>query len=231
MANRKEPLPPYASPVTFNNFLGRLGSDPPQVIDRLVWGNWMSGASANQVMNAMRFLDLVSEDNRSYEGLRQILRSEGAERKKVLREILERSYPWLFDGSIDLKSATAMQLDEKFKARGAQGIVLQKCEKFFTQLAQEAGIPLSQYITKRRKPRKRSRRRKHKAIAQEQVSPQVDEEVPATTRRKGKSLEDKFLEMMPEFDPGWSAEERKVWNEQLRELYTMMKHREEEPPE
>ncbi|MFV2044977.1 MAG: hypothetical protein ACC700_17290, partial [Anaerolineales bacterium] len=219
MTNKTGPLPPYASPKTFNTFLSKLGRNPPQVIDRSVWGSWMSGASANQVMNAMRFLNLVSTDNRPHEYLRQLLRAEDAERKKALKEILEGAYPWLFDGSIDLKSATAKQLDDKFREQGARSNVLPKCIRFFTQLAQDAEIPLSEYITKRKRARGPVKKKKPVAITAPSAAVQSKaDKAPSREALLVEAAWNKF----PDFDPTWSEETQVSWMERFERLFEKM---------
>src|SRR5207302_5689286 len=57
-------------------------------------------------------------------------------------------------GDLNIDTATSKQLSEKFRAIGAEGQMLQKCEAFFTSALADAGITISPHITnKPRKPR------------------------------------------------------------------------------
>ena len=68
----------------------------------------------------------------------------------MLKEMLQFGYPFLFEDSFDLSKATAAQLDEKFKAAGAQS-THRRSVSFFMGLAKDAGEPLSPYIQARRR--------------------------------------------------------------------------------
>ena len=224
----KKPLPPYASPTTFKSFNEKLGADPPDVIDRSVWGEWMAGGSGNQVMHALRALKFIDEAKNTEDVYRNFLTADDAERATILKGVLHEAYRWLFDGSINLESATAKQLEDKFREQGARGSVLTKNIKFFTEMASDANIPLSRYITERK--RRATARQGTTKRTSRKSSSAASAKRPASAARE-MSLEDKILAMMPEFDPNWSPEERKVWNEQLRDLYRMMREGEEEPSE
>lgn len=221
----KKPLPPYVSPTTFKSFNEKLGADPPDVIDRSVWGDWMAGGSGSQVMHALRALKFIDENKNTKDVYRNFLVAEEQERATILKGVLHEAYRWLFDGSINLESATAKQLDDKFKQQGAQGSVLTKSVRFFTQMALDANITLSKYITERKRQAKPRKKTKKRSTAKAEA-PKAGKAVAGAM-----SLEDKILAMMPEFDPNWSPEERMVWNEQLRDLYRMMREEEEEPSE
>jgi len=221
--SKAKPLPPYTSALTFDNFVDKLGSSPPQVVDRSVWGSWLSGASGNQVMNALRFFGMVDEKNQTQKVLVGYLNADGDAKKELLREVLEQSYYWLFDESIDLSSATALQLEKKFRDQGASGSVLPKCVRFFVKLAQKADIPLSPYFTSRKLRTSRPKRKKRVISGTQSSRSSTGASIQGQEKPiESIPLEDKILNMFPEFDPNWSQEAQTTWMERIGELYRIL---------
>jgi hypothetical protein len=178
-------------------------------------------------MNALRYLKLVDGGNRPSEKLLELLNAADQSRASVLKPIVEDGYSWLFDSSIDLSSATAMQLDSKFREQGADGSVLPKCVRFFVRLAGDAGIPLSSYITSNKARASGPRRSESKIGGARRL---VRSQVRLPARGGTGSLEDKILAMFPEFDPNWSPEAQVAWMERIGELYELLREGGAAPP-
>lgn len=65
---------------------------------------------------------------------------------ETLKGVLEASYDFLRDGSLDIANTTTEKVVEKFKALGAGGSTINKCMAFFLAAAQDADITVSQYV-------------------------------------------------------------------------------------
>ena len=151
--------PPYVAYKTFKNFLRSLQVTIPSRIDKSVMPS-TSGAAQGQILQALKYFKLIDPITGAPQpNLARLVKSEGAEHQKVMRELLEANYPFLRDKHIDLTVATHRLLEDQFKD-SAQGDTLRKCVTFFIPAAAEAGIALSPFIkalgtrTSSGKPRK-----------------------------------------------------------------------------
>ncbi len=141
-------IPPYVAYKTFRNFLEFLKDNFPSRIDRSVWGPRYSGTSGQQLMTALKVLNLIDENGIPKEILTHLVNSEGENRRSILRRILMNTYEPIF--KIDLTKATKSQFHEVFKSFNTKEGVIIKCEAFFIQACQDAGIELSSFILARR---------------------------------------------------------------------------------
>lgn len=149
----KKALPPYVPYKTFRNFIDSMKQAIPGRIDRSVM-NTMSGQIQNQLLAALKYLELIDEQGSPQPELANLANAEGEERQAALRFILQASYPTLFpDGGFNLATATPSQFSEKFDAMGARGDTVRKMEGFFLGAVQDAGIKVSERITKGSRPR------------------------------------------------------------------------------
>jgi hypothetical protein len=199
-------LPPYVSYRTFRNFIEGLQQRVPSRIDRSYWGDTLSGSTGTQLMAALKFLGLIDARGQPMPRLKPLVSTKGEQRAELLREILS--------------DATYSQLDEIFHDTfQLTDDVRRKCVKFFVELATEAGVPLSPFITKRFRsthsnagikiPIKRTSIRTNRNL----VMPQILEEIPEQGPW-GRMLLTKF----PTFDPSWSDELKLKWFEAFDEL-------------
>lgn len=146
LTDKKAPTPPYVAYKTLANFLARFKQGLPGRIDRGLMGS-MSGAAQSQVTTAMRYLGMISENNIPTAIMRRYVSGEESERKVALREMLEKSYPFIFDGIFDVSTATAHMLRENFTENTtATGETITRCIAFFKDAAHDAGIVVSPYI-------------------------------------------------------------------------------------
>lgn len=144
MHERLSSVPPYVPYRTFQTFLEFLQDGIPARIDRSVWGSRFSGSSGTQLMTTLKVLELVDANGHPEPVLEELVFAEGERRRSLLRGMLEDYYKPVFQ--LDLSRATKNQFHEAFRSFGAREGVLTKCEAFFIQAAQAAGIQLSQYI-------------------------------------------------------------------------------------
>jgi hypothetical protein len=143
---KKAPTPPYVAYKTLSNFLDRFKQGLPGRIDRGLMGS-MSGAAQSQVTTALRFLGMISENNIPNHVMKRYVSGEEAERKAALREMLEKSYPFIFRDDFDISTATAQMLRENFAANtSATGETISRCIAFLKDAAADAGVIVSPYI-------------------------------------------------------------------------------------
>lgn len=146
------PTPPYVGFRTFMNFLDWLREvGIPSRIDRSFWGERLSGATGSQVLGALRFFGLVNK-NGVPDSMLERMASNADDRKIALRALMQR-YEAALNG-LDLERATAGELDDRFRRYGLSSHTFRKAVVFFIQAAQYCGMPLSPYITRRRRAAK-----------------------------------------------------------------------------
>ena len=199
-------LPPYVSYRTFRNFIEVLQQGIPARIDRSYWGDKLSGSTGTQLVAALRFLGLVDSDGMPTSRLKQLVSAKGVQKTEALRQISSEAFAFLLQGSFDPQTATYAQLEEVFHSTyQVAGDVARKCTKFFIELANDAGIPLSRFITKRSKTKR--------IIAKAKRTIPTTEEIPERT-----SLDKILLTKFPTFDPTWSDEVKLKWFEAFDQL-------------
>jgi len=206
-------LPPYVSYRTFYNFIERLQQHMPSRIDRSYWGELLSGSNGTQLMAALRFLYLIDVNGKPMEILKRLVEAKGEQRNKVLREIAEDSFGFVLKSSLDLESATYAQLVEVFhNTFQLTDDVSRKCVKFFIALANDAGLKISPFITRRTRSTRSSTgtklitRKTAERTNRNLVVPQERDEIPNTSSWHGM-----LLSKFPNFDPSWPDEIKLKW--------------------
>jgi len=212
-------VPPYVSYRTFRNFLELLGEGMPGRIDRSVWGPRYSGTSGQQLMTALKSLSLISDEGIPSKALEEITTKSGTERRGLLISLLHNKYKNVF--TIDLKRATKSQFNEAFKEFGVKDGVMVKCQSFFIQACQDAGIELSSYILARRHNIGSIKKPENRTI-NKTTSVSLEE----NSKQKLNSSElmmSKILDKYPDFDPTWDSEVQKAWMDGMMKLYEGLK--------
>ena len=212
-------IPPYVPYRTFRNFLEFLGEGVPARIDRSVWGQRASGSTGIQLMTALRVLELVDDDGRPTEDLEHLAGLEGDERRAALTTLLRRHYPPVF--ALDLPRATRAQFREAFRSFGAKEGVLAKCEAFFIQAAQDAGLELSPYVLAGRHVSRRSSSgsgRSRQQPAERSSAQPVPVVVAAPVQAAGVSIAEMVLKKYPDFDPNWDVTTQQKWFDGMTKL-------------
>ncbi len=143
---------PYASWTSFLNFINKLQeSGVPARIDPSVFGN-ASGSISYSIIAALKSLKLIMDDGIPTPEFSAFVNSTEDQRKAMMEAILKTGYPSLWNGGIDLATATAGQFDEHLRSTyDVKGSTVDKAAAFFLSAAQFADIKLSAHL-KQRKP-------------------------------------------------------------------------------
>ena len=201
---------PYVSYRTFRNFLELLKEGLPSRIDRSVWGPRYSGTTGQQLMTALKSLHLISDSGVPTQKLEELVSSTGTQRQLKIKDILEFKYSDIFQ--IDLLRATRSQFNEAFRLVGINDGMLNKCQLFFIQACQDAGIELSTYILARRHGLSTPKKSEKNTSIKMSSSPK-------TKLNTNELIISKILEKYPDFDPNWKPEVQKSWMEGMIKLY------------
>lgn len=206
-------LPPYVSYRTFYNFIERLQQRMPSRIDRSYWGELLSGSNGTQLMAALRFLYLIDINGKPMEILKRLVEVRGEQRTKILHDVCDDAYGFVLKSSLDLESATYSQLVEAFhNTFQLTDDVSRKCVKFFIAMANDAGLKISPFITKRTRSTrtntgtKASTRKTEFRTNRNLIVPQEKDEIPNTNSWHGM-----LLSKFPNFDPSWPDEIKMKW--------------------
>ena len=150
MEKGRKHLPPYVSYRTFHNFMQQLQQRMPSRIDRSYWGDILSGSTGTQLMAARAFLTWWMPTVSPWSALRRSSSARGDQRTQLLHEIASEAFDFVLKSSLDLESATYSQLQEVFhNTFQLTDDVSRKCVKFFIAMANDAGMTISPFITKR----------------------------------------------------------------------------------
>lgn len=142
----KAKIPAYISYKTFTNFINGLReSGVPNQIDKSMMSG-MSGSGQSAMIGSLDFLKLVDAKGAPAPELQQLVDADDKTRPSVLRSVLERSYHFLFAGTIDLKRATTKQVEDAFRGQGISGSTIVKCIAFFLAAAKDAGVQISSHV-------------------------------------------------------------------------------------
>ena len=213
--------PPYVSFKTFLGFLDWPGEDNielPNQLDRSFWSKRLSGSSGPQLMGALRFLDLVDENNKPRSDLEEMVRDQTLDRerrKKILRQQLQKCYENALRG-LDLEKTTSGQLEERFRQYSIKGETLRKAMAFFIQAAEHCGIPLHSHISRKsRSTRKANAARKgarqtSKRVSKESLSPSETSHDLIQQHDLHPSLQGLLADLRRQ-GPIWSEERRDEW--------------------
>jgi hypothetical protein len=200
-------VPPYLSFRTFSGFIEGLRKSVPNRVDRSVMPSF-SGSNQSQILATLRYLELISPKGVPTEKLSGLVESEGIKFRKNLREVLVRSYPFLFKG-FDLQRATIDELTERFTEAGAMGDTVRKCVSFFLAAAKRAELEISPFMLNRRRARRPiagSRARKAEDVGSPEAGP------------NSRAWQELALSKLPEFDPTWSLEVKSKWFDAFNRL-------------
>jgi hypothetical protein len=216
----KKRSPPYVSYRSFLTLLEELKRGLPARIDRSYWGDKFSGSTGTQLMSALRFLNLVDPNGVPTNSLKDLVGARGMPRAEVMRKISHESFAFLTSNSFESETATYAQLEEVFnEVYQVDRDVARKCIKFFIEIANDAGIPLSPFITKKSKSSRQApvveKIPKKNGIRTNQnlLIPQNPELVPHPM-----SWKELLLTKFPSFDPTWPNDVQLKWFEAFDEL-------------
>jgi len=192
----------------------------PSRIDHSYWGNHYSGSTRTQLMSAIMFLNLVDISGVPTNRLKLLVGAKDVKRTDILKQTCTDAFDFVFQSSFDTQTGTYAQLQEMFHSTfQVSSSVSRKCIKFFVDMAGDAGIPLSPYITKQTRSghsitgtKNVTKKNILKNGRNLPVAPEL-EEVP--TRMSWDKL---LLNKFPSFDPAWSDEVKLQWFQAFDEL-------------
>lgn len=201
-------LPPYVSYHTFQTFLNSIQPAVPARIDRSFWGKSFSGTTGNQLVAALLFLGLIDINGTPTNRLKLLAGAKDVKKSDILKQTCTEAFDFLFNGAFDPQTATPAQLQKAFQTNyKISSSVNRKCIKFFLDMANEAGIALSPFITKRTGKRGPSK------TIRNAFAPQNTYELPERS-----SWDTLLLDKFPSFDPTWSDEVKMKWFTAFDEL-------------
>lgn len=223
---KKAATPPYVAFKTLSNFLDRFKQGIPGRIDRGLMGS-MSGAAQSQVTTALRFLGMISENHIPNPIMKRYVSGEEAERKAALREMLEKSYPFIFQSDFDISTATAQMLRENFAENtSATGETISRCIAFLKDAAIDAGIQISPYIKqkagrsvgngKKRGAAKKTPREAEPSLAIAKQPPNISTS-PSFVAQSSLMLMG-LLQRLPKPGNAWARDERERWVQTLNNV-------------
>lgn len=159
-------LPPYMPFKTFVSFIQKLKEYEviPQRIDPGTLKGY-SGGGQKMLIVTLKSLALIDKDRMVSETLRELAKGYKTDNwKLLLKKVITDRYTTII-GSLNIADATKHQLEEKFRAVGADREVLTKCMAFYILALKETGTPVSPHITlveRRGRPREQSRKKTQK---------------------------------------------------------------------
>lgn len=208
----KKNMPPYVAHRTFINFINGLTQGIPLRIDKSIMST-LAGSTQGQLMSTLRYFDLTDSEGKPKDLLAKLVNSEGPERQKLFKEMVMRSYDFVFSSDLDLQKATTNQVEELFSAEGATGETRRKAFGFFLALTKDAGIQLSPHIKAPKSTSSGGRRR----AARTNALP--DQASGATTHQEPTmGWSQLLLSKFPSFDPSWPDEVQKRWFDSFEKL-------------
>lgn len=212
MSERPKSLaPPYASFPTFLNFLNKLRDTAiPSRIDPTVFGN-ASGSISYSIIASLKFLKLISAEGVPTSEFVAFVKADDEQRKGMLADILQAGYPTLWNGTIDLKSATAGQFDEHIREEfESKGSTVDKVATFFLQAAKHAGVEISPHLAARKPIATSASAGKSKKQRQAAPTGDLYTAPPVPPAPIAKALEYQLIDLMKEEGIG-EEEQAAIW--------------------
>src|SRR5690349_4201244 len=106
----KKVPPPYIPHRTFINFINGLAQGIPLRIDKSIMRT-LAGSTQGQLLATLRYFDLIEADGKPKDLLGRLVSSEGPGRSKIIKDIVTRSYDFVFSSDLDLQKATTNQVE------------------------------------------------------------------------------------------------------------------------
>ena len=211
-------LPPYVSYHTFQTFVDGLRPVPAR-FDRSFWGKRFSGTTRSQLTAALLFLGLINISGIPTNRLKLLADAKDVKKADILKQTCNEAFDFLFTGSFDPQTATPAQLKQVFHSNfQISSSVSRKCIKFFVDMANDAGISLSPFITKQYRAystnaTKTVSKKSSPKTTRNALMPQTMDELPDRT-----SWDKLLLNKFPSFDPSWPDEVKMKWFAAFDEL-------------
>lgn len=199
--------PPYVAYRTFKTFVEFMKQQGiPAVVDRSYWGSNFSGTTGNQLTAALLFLKLIDDEKIPTNRLKALVGAKDVKHSDMLKQTCMDAFDFLFKGSFDSQTGTPAQLQKMFQSNFIlKSSTTRKCIKFFIDMSNDAGIPISPFITSKKLSSK---------IAKNTTMLQNMDENTETSYL----WETKMLEKFPSFNPAWPDDVKACWFKSFDEL-------------
>lgn len=226
---QKNPVPPYISYKTFKNFIEGLKVGIPSRIDKSLMGN-MAGSIQGQILATLTYLHLIDSKGIPTDKLVNLVNSEGAEKQKILKDILHSSYKFIFFDGFDLGTSTSRHLEEQFNKAGVSGDTTRKCVGFLIGIGKDAGVKLSPHIQQKKRGPKGVGKTQSKPKRMPVIKAGTDELRVGVAENATPSMgwNQLLLSKFPSFDPAWPPEVQAKWFDSFEKLMKTEKDAEEE---
>jgi Family of unknown function (DUF5343) len=129
----------YVSFRTFLSAIDALGHGIPKQIDRTIWRS-QSGVVQSQIMMALRFFNLVDEEDRPTQALHRFVDASPDKRPEQIASLLRYAYRDILDH--DLTKMTPRMLEGAMENYHVSGDTKRKAVTFFLQAARFAELPM-----------------------------------------------------------------------------------------
>lgn len=173
-APAKKTAPPYTTYTSFTNLISDLrATGVPTHISRSVVKGSNSGKAT--MISSLKAMKLINDDSTPTKALTDLVKEEDRFAEN-LREIVKKTYPFLFDGNVDLENTTTEVVAQQFKEAGAGGSTISKGVAFFLSAAKESGITVSPRVKAPAPARGTSATRKPKKGVQQQDTDGEDDD-------------------------------------------------------
>ena len=205
-------VPPYVSHKTFINFVNAMRQGIPSRIDRSIMKSF-SGAVQGQLLATLCYFELIHIDGTPKDSLATLVRAEGVERQKLLGDLIERAYRFVFTRSLDLRRITRKQIEEVFAEQHVEGETLRKAIGLFLALARDAEMKLSPHLTQRQTRPAISKRRVATTMEKNDI-----QNATSSQPEQPSVWSDLLLSKFPTFDPNWTEEVKIRWFDSFEQL-------------
>jgi hypothetical protein len=218
MSEETKIKPPYVAYATFKNFLASVKDLVPARIDPThPFMVGQSGSAQSFLMSALRFFGLV-DGKVPTERLKKLAQSEGDERKELWKTMFTEAYKPVI-GDLDLTTATAGMIHDKFREQDLTGDTINKCFSFFIAGAEEAGVPLAKHLKPGARTGGGGPRKQRKIRNTNGGTPSVGGGNPShDPTPPAKGMREMLLAKFPEFDPNWPDDIKTKWFEGFDKL-------------
>ena len=143
--------PPYAPYRSWKNLIDKFREKQPlpSPFDSGFWNSLgFSGAMISVLRPTMVSLELLDSNYAPTDRLNRLLDSSDNDRRSACKDLMDIGFPeW--EHKLDIERVTNGQLTAYLNELGATGTTVLKCKSFFTGLAKDADLNLSQHLTTR----------------------------------------------------------------------------------
>jgi uncharacterized protein DUF5343 len=228
----KGSAPPYVPYRTLLTFLERFKQGVPNRIGTDLMRT-MSGGTRSQLLTSLKSFGLINDAGVPQDRMKKLCGSEGADRQRVVKDLIEACYPYLFKDGFEFSTTTHSLLREAIQANTvANGETVVRCIAFLKDAATDAGIPVSPFLKEQqaRGPAK-PRKTKPRLAGSRREDDEVDlpeEELDSTTRKTQPQIAAQsslllwgLFQRLPKPGTVWPKVDRDQWTVALNNIIAL----------